>query len=72
MRTAVVLTGALVLGKNAHAFVASPRAGTGRAIAPNVCEAGSSHKCGWSEAAPRRSSGGVCMATSSELDQSAE
>ncbi|CAM9377011.1 unnamed protein product [Pylaiella littoralis] len=69
MRTGVVVTGVLVLGKNAQAFVSPLRAGTGTPI-PGVCEA-DNNRCGWTEAARRRSRG-VCMATSSELDTSAE
>lgn len=65
MKTEVLLA-VLVLGKTAQAFVSSPF--TARAVS-RVC--GADHRCEWT-AAPRRRSGGVCMATSSELDQSAE
>lgn len=68
MKTAVLLA-ALVLGKTAQAFVASPFTAARAAGMSRVC--GADHRCE-STGPTRRRSGGVCMATSSELDQSAE
>lgn len=69
MKTAALLV-VLVLGKTAEAFVASPFTARAAGGVSSVC--GADHRCEWTVGAVRRRSGGVCMATSSELDQSAE
>ncbi len=81
MKTAAVLT-VFVLGKTSQAFVAPPitisttpgQASAGALPRSSVGGAGAEHRYGygWAGVARRRSSGGVCTATSSELDQSAE
>lgn len=63
---------AFVLGEHAaQAFVAAPlaRQAASSGGVSSVCGAG--EQCAWA-GATRRREGGVCMATSSELDQSAE
>jgi len=79
MKAAVVLA-VFIAGKTSQAFIATPitaaavaEQATG-AVSRSSVGAGDDNQCGygWTGVARRHSNGGMCMATSSELDQSAE